>query len=105
MKPCPPPWEFGSIEEITRHDSHIRKLVVKPIDRLEELSKFLILYPGVENPVINGKSLEIDFLEGDEEAANMLNQIVQEGFNIIEFRFKQQNLESVFMNITNGDVQ
>ncbi|GAB4271931.1 MAG: ABC transporter ATP-binding protein [Candidatus Rifleibacteriota bacterium] len=96
---------FGSIEEITSNESVTRKLVIKPIGNLEELSNFVVLYPGIENPVINGKALEVDFSGNDAEAAELLKNLIRKDYQIIEFRFKQQNLETVFMNITKGEVQ
>jgi ABC-2 type transport system ATP-binding protein len=97
--------KFGSIDEITTHESHVRKLILKTVSGLEELSRFMILYPGIENPVVNGKFLEVDFSGDDTEAAALLKELINKDHKIIEFRFKQQNLESVFMNITKGEVQ
>ncbi len=97
--------KFGLIEEITRHETRIRRLLIKPIEDLEGLSKYLILVPGVENLVVNGKMLELDFSGDDAEASLILKDLVNRDFKIIEFRFKQQNLETVFMNITRGEVQ
>lgn len=97
--------KFGSIDEITKHESPIRKLIIKPLSRLEELGKFIVLYPNVENPSINGKTLELDFLGNEVEAAQLLKELIEKDHQIIEFRFKQQNLETVFMNITKGEVQ
>lgn len=97
--------KFGSIESITAHETHIRRLIIKPLSSIEELSKFLVLYPGVENIILNGKLLEFDFAGDDLEATELLKELVNQNHQILEFRFKQQNLESVFMSITKGDVQ
>ncbi len=97
--------KFGSIESITAHETSVRRLIVKSLNGIEELSKFLVLYPGVENPVLNGKALEFDFAGDDLEATQLLKELVNNNHQVIEFRFKQQNLETVFMNITKGEVQ
>lgn len=97
--------KFGSIEEITSHEASSRRLIIKPISCLEELTKFIILYPGVENPVVNGKTIEFDFSGDDHAATHLLKELIEGNHQIVEFRFKQQNLETVFMNITKGDVQ
>lgn len=97
--------KFGSIEEITHHDVTHRRLIIRPIGPLDEFSSFLILLPGVENLVVNGKTVEFDFAGSDEDAFVLLKEIVSAGRGISEFRFRQQNLESVFMNITKGEVQ
>jgi len=97
--------KFGSIEEITEAEVSHRRLIIRPIGSLEEFSNFMILLPGVENLVVNGKCVEFDYAGNDEEAFGLLQEIVSAGRKIIEFRFRQQNLESVFMNITRGEVQ
>lgn len=97
--------KFGSIEEITDSDLSHRRLIIRPLGSLEEFANFMILLPGVENLVVNGKVVEFDFAGSDEEAFVLLKEIVVAGRKIIEFRFRQQNLESVFMNITKGEVQ
>jgi len=97
--------KFGSIEEITDSDLSHRRLIIRPLDSLEEFANFMILLPGVENLVVNGKVVEFDFAGSDDEAFVLLKEIVAAGRKIIEFRFRQQNLESVFMNITKGEVQ
>ncbi|NLF97277.1 MAG: ABC transporter ATP-binding protein [Candidatus Riflebacteria bacterium] len=97
--------KFGSIEEITEAEVSHRRLIIRPVGSLEEFSNFMILLPGVENLVVNGKSVEFDFAGNDEDAFALLKEIVAADRKIIEFRFRQQNLESVFMNITRGEVQ
>lgn len=97
--------KFGTIEEVTNHNEAVRKLILKPITDLEALSRFLLLEPGVENMVVNGKMLEFDFSGSDDEASDLLGRTIAAGHRLIEFRFRQQNLESVFMNITRGEVQ
>lgn len=97
--------KFGSIEDVTNHNATCRKLLLKPISDLEALSRFLLLEPGIENMVVNGKILEFDFAGSDEEASTLLDRTIAAGHRLIEFRFRQQNLESVFMNITKGEVQ
>lgn len=97
--------KFGTIEDVTNHNVSVRRLVIKPLVDVEALSRFLLLLPGIENLGINGKSLELDFAGSDEEACDLLQQMMSAGHRIVEFRFRQQNLESVFMNITRGEVQ
>jgi ABC-2 type transport system ATP-binding protein len=97
--------KFGSIEEVTSHDVSVRRLIIKTLSDIEALGQKLLLLPGIENLAINGKLVELDFSGNDDEAADLLRRLVGDGERILEFRFRQQNLESVFMNITKGEVQ
>lgn len=97
--------KFGSIEEITNHNVTVRRLLIKPLTDVAALSKFLLLLPGIENLEVNGRFVELDFSGNDDEACDLLQRMIGAGHRIVEFRFRQQNLESVFMNITRGEVQ
>ncbi len=97
--------KFGTIEEVTSHGQLSRKLVVRPLSGLEDICKFMVLEPGVENVLTNGKSLECDYSGTDADAGDLLCRMLSAGHRIVEFKFRQQNLESVFMNITRGEVQ
>lgn len=97
--------KFGTIEEVTNHDQPTRKLIIRPLADPEGLSRFLVLEPGIENLVANGKVFECDFAGSDEEAAEIVTRALAAGHRLVEFKFRQQNLESVFMNITRGEVQ
>jgi ABC-2 type transport system ATP-binding protein len=97
--------KFGSIEDITNSAEKTRKIIIRSLDGNESLSKFLLLYPGIENPIINGKNIEVDFSGDDQGAAELLKESISDGHRIIEFRYKQHNLESIFMSITKGEVQ
>ncbi|MGM0598556.1 MAG: ABC transporter ATP-binding protein [Candidatus Rifleibacteriota bacterium] len=97
--------KFGSIEDITNTADKTRKIIIRSINSMERLSKFLLLYPGIENPLANGKNIEVDFAGDDEGAAELLKELIADEHKIIEFRYKQHNLESIFMSITKGEVQ
>lgn len=96
---------FGSIEDITNDSVNVRRLLIRPLGDSEEFSRYLMLQPWVENLVVNGKFFEVDFTGNDEEACDLLKIMIAEGHRILEFKFRQQNLESVFMNVTRGEVQ
>ena len=67
--------------------------------------KQLLLLPMISKVSAIGNSYEFEFEGTDEQAYEILANLMKDGFKIIDFGFKQQNLESIFMNITKGDVQ
>jgi ABC-2 type transport system ATP-binding protein len=97
--------KFGSMDEITTHQTSTRKLIIRPIGDSVDLIKFLLLHPGIENALMNGKNIEVDYSGSDLEATDLLSLLIKKDFKLVEFKFKQQNLESVFMDITKGEVQ
>ncbi len=97
--------KVGAIEDITSEQRTDRKLLIRPTNQIEEVVRFLLVYPGVENATVGGRNIELDYSGSDEDASIMLQKMIEKKFGIVEFRFKQQDLESVFMDITKGEVQ
>ncbi len=96
----------GKIEEVVQKSSSSKRVLqIKTIEPSEMLGKKLILEPMVNKISSIGNSYEFEYEGTDEQAADLLAILVKENYRIISFGFKQQNLESVFMNITKGDVQ
>ena len=96
----------GKIEEVVQKSSSSKRVLqIKTIEPSEMLGKKLILEPMVNKISSIGNSYEFEYEGTDEQAADLLAVLVKENYRIISFGFKQQNLESVFMNITKGDVQ
>lgn len=99
--------KFGSIEDIT--DEHyvnkVRKLIIRSLDSLDSVENFVLQYPQVENIIRNGKTVELDYSGDDAAAAELLRNMIKVDLSIAEFKFRQHDLESVFMSLTKGEVQ
>jgi ABC-2 type transport system ATP-binding protein len=95
----------GTLEQILKEDVPHRTVVVRPLDRLEELHKHLLLLPNVEAVRPVDRSLEVDFAGSEDECCDLLGDLVRKGYRIVEFASKQADLEQIFMNVTRGDVQ
>jgi ABC-2 type transport system ATP-binding protein len=95
----------GTLEQILKEDVPHRTVVVRPLDRLEELHKHLLLSPKVEAVRPVDHSLEVDFAGSEEESCDLLAELVRNGYRIVEFASQRADLEQIFMNVTRGDVQ
>ena len=96
----------GKIEEVVQKSStNKRVLQIKTLEPSEMLGKKLVLEPLVDKITAYGNTFEFEYDGTDEQAAELLAMLIKENYRVISFGFKQQNLESVFMNITKGDVQ
>lgn len=97
--------ETGTIEEVIKKSSPTRVMMIKVLDRQDELIKELLQSPGVSNAKEHGKEIAVE-LEGEEQkAVELLAQLVGKGFQIAEFKQSKTNLEDIFMNVTKGGVQ
>ena len=96
----------GKIAEVVKNVSSDKRILqIKTLEPNESLSKKLILEPLVGKLNVIGNMFEFEFDGSDQQAAELLTMLIKEKYSIVYFGFKQQNLESVFMNITKGDVQ
>ncbi len=74
-------------------------------ERLKQLSIRLLEIPNVTNPAVAGDHIELTIEDGEATAAAILRQLINDGFPIVDFRLKNNQLEDLFMTITNGNVQ
>ena len=99
--------KYGKIDEVVKEVSSTNKriLQIKALESDKELTSKIILQPMVSKISNAGNLIEFEYDGTDEQAADLLANLIKDGLHIISFGFKQQNLESIFMNITKGDVQ
>ena len=74
-------------------------------ERLKQLSIRLLEIPDVTNPAVAGDHIELTIEDGEATAAAILRQLINDGFPIVDFRLRNNQLEDLFMTITNGNVQ
>lgn len=100
--------KFGEIHDIVDElnvKTTKRTVVLVPLENTESLLNVLLVEPNITNVNTVGKAVEFVY-EGDEKnISDLVARLFAEGYKLIEFKIKKQNLESVFMNITKGEVQ
>jgi ABC-2 type transport system ATP-binding protein len=95
----------GTLEQIAREEMPHRTVVIRALDRTEELHKHLLETPNVESARRVDHSVEADVNGTEENCCELLANLVQGGYRIIEFRPRRADLEQIFMNVTRGEVQ
>lgn len=97
--------ETGSIRDITERSTPRRVVLIRSLDDVDQLHRKLLESPHVEEVRHAGHEVAVEF-EGSEEACHhLLQDLMQQGFRIVEFRQQQADLEDIFMRITQGKVQ
>lgn len=93
----------GTIEEMTKDRQHCTVLI-RPVGDCKKLHKHLLQLPLVLNVKSYGKGLEVD-IEGTEgNTAQIIANLIEADFKIIEVRHLKVGLEDIFMNITKGEL-
>ncbi|MBR0238936.1 MAG: ABC transporter ATP-binding protein [Thermoguttaceae bacterium] len=104
--------DAGTISEISQRRAkasiaaEIRLIRTEDLElQLNQLSFRLLEIQGVTNPVVTGDHIELIMEDGETTAVALLRQLINDGFPIVDFRMKNNQLEDLFMTITNGNVQ
>ena len=95
----------GTLSQLLKRSVTHKTMLIRPLDRLEELKRYLLTQPKVEDVRVLDQSLEIDVDGDDDECCDLLADLIRGGFRIIEFRPRRADLEQIFMDVTKGDVQ
>ena len=95
----------GTLQHILQGDRTHRTVVLRPLDRAEELRKFLLETPGVEDARVDDAVVEADVDGGDEACCDLLAAVVKAGFRVLEYRPRRADLEQIFLDVTKGEVQ
>ena len=95
----------GTLQEIAFSDAEQRTVLVRPLERQDDLRKALLLMPHVAAVNQLGDEIEAKVAGSEESCSELLENLIRDGFRIVEFRQQGRDLESVFMNVTKGEVQ
>lgn len=100
--------KFGKINdiigEVTKDSIPIFQIkTITPAN--EEIIKKISLEPMVSKISVVGNDIEFEYSGSEEEAGKLVSKLLEEGLRTTSFGFKKEDLESVFMNITDGKVQ
>ncbi|MFN0087780.1 MAG: ABC transporter ATP-binding protein [Blastocatellia bacterium] len=95
----------GAMGDLLAHSTPHRTVLIRVVDRAEQLHRELLETPGIERARFSGNEIAAEMTGGDDACAALLVRLVGHGHSIIEFRQQRANLEEVFMNATKGAVQ
>jgi ABC-2 type transport system ATP-binding protein len=95
----------GAIGDLLNSSVPRRTVIVRVLERQEELHRDLLQMPRIENTRINGNEVVIE-VDGTEDACcDLLAALIHKGYRVLEFKLQRVNLEEVFMTVTRGIVQ
>jgi ABC-2 type transport system ATP-binding protein len=95
----------GAIGDLLNSSVPRRTVIVRVLERQEELHRELLQMPQIENARIAGGEITLE-VDGMEDACcDLLATLIQRGYRVLEFKLQRANLEEVFMNVTRGVVQ
>jgi ABC-2 type transport system ATP-binding protein len=95
----------GAIDEFLSTDGTRRTVLIRTLDRQDDLVRDLLQMAHVEAANPAGAEVLLEVSGSDEVCSEILIVLVQRGHKIVEFKQQRAGLEDIFMNVTKGDVQ
>ena len=95
----------GTLEEIIQPEDEQHTVLIRPLDKQEELYRSLLLMPNVAAVNELGREIEVRIAGTEEACSDLLANLIRDGCRIVEFKQRGSDLESVFMDVTKGEIQ
>jgi len=95
----------GTLDEIAPIDAEQQTVLIRPLDRQDDLRNALLLVPHVTAVNQLGHEIETRVAGSEQTCSELLENLIRDGFRIVEFTLQGGDLESVFMTVTKGEVQ
>lgn len=95
----------GEISELLTSSVPQRTVMIRTLDRQEELHRDLLQMPHIETARLAGNEIAAEVIGADDACAEVLATIIARGYRVAEFKQQRANLEEIFMNVTKGTVQ
>lgn len=93
----------GSMDEIVTAVNVSNPLMLRVLENRDEAVKMLREHPLTKTMSIDGNDIQLSFQGGSNEEAELLEQMIEKGIKVVSFGRKRDNLEAVFMRITNQE--
>ena len=97
--------EQGTIAQVLSKKTARTTIVVRSLDRLDELYRHVLEMPSVNAVRKAENEVFIDAACHEKDCCVLLTELIKRGHQIIEFRPLRDDLEDIFMRVTKGDLQ
>ena len=94
----------GTLQEIARSEVEQHTVLIRSLNRQDDLYKVLLLTPNVAAVNRVGNEIEARITGPEEMCSDLLTNLIRDEYRIVEFRQQGNDLESVFMNVTQEEV-
>ena len=95
----------GTLQEIIKPEVEQHTVLIRPLNQQDALYRSLLLLPNVVAVNQLGNEIEARITGSEETCSDLLANLIGDGYRIVEFKQQGSDLESVFMDVTKGEVQ
>ncbi len=95
----------GDLQTLQTPAEEGRRILIRPLERHDELHKELLQTPHVLDVRPEGRGFEVQIQGSEQDDCLLLSELVRKGYPIVEFRPRLDGLEDIFLKVTKGVVQ
>lgn len=95
----------GTLQEIIKPEVEQHTVLIRPLNQQDALYRSLLLMPNVVAVNQLGNEIEARIVGSEEACSDLLANLIRDGYRIVEFKQQGSDLESVFMDVTKGEIQ
>jgi ABC-2 type transport system ATP-binding protein len=95
----------GSLADIINEGAPGHAVLIRALEREDELARFLLEQPEVEDVRPSAAGLEVALTGDEATCSDLLRRMIEAGFRIVEHRLRESDLEAVFLKVTQGELQ
>ncbi len=95
----------GTVAEMKQRLVSQTSIRLTVLQRVHEAMAWLAAQPAVSHVELQAAEIVLTFGGDEKERAQLLRDLVRDGFEVATFGVQDRNLEEVFLNVTRGRVQ
>lgn len=95
----------GTVDEISEKIEAFSRVRLRTLERGEELAAWLDAHPDVSDLDVSAGIALFNFGGPPHELANLLREVIEADFPVVDFSSKAKSLEDIFLHVTEGRVQ
>ena len=94
---------LGTLQDIAKPEVEQHTVLIRTLNRQDDMYNSLLLQPNIAAANRLGDQIEVKINGSEEVCSDLLDNLVRDGYRIVEFKQQGSDLETVFMNVTKGE--
>ncbi len=94
---------LGTLQDIAKSEVEQHTVLIRALNRQDDMYNSLLLQPNIAAVSRLENEIEVKITGSEEVCSDLLQNLIRDGYRIVEFKQQGSDLETVFMNVTKGE--
>lgn len=94
---------LGTLQDIAKPEVEQHTVLIRVLNRQDDMYNSLLLQPNIAAVSRLENEIEVKITGSEEVCSDLLQNLIRDGYRIVEFKQQGSDLETVFMNVTKGE--